>query len=317
MDNFEELIKQLPERHRRALAWFFQNMGTEQRWPNPLSDGTILASKAQGIYKPKWTKYCLSVRQNLGSKYTDKEPDVRSDGTWSFIYAQEKNDPQSRDADYANRSMTSCMHDRIPIGVMRQIAVTPFSLYHILGAALVIDRYEGYFHIEGFSADGFARGVGSTRDLGLIIVSQEKLAENTGAFSPNDIIDAREKTMASIIRRRGQPTFRQKLLEAYSGQCAITECSLEGVLEAVHIIPYRGPQTNYPSNGLLLRADIHILFDLGLIAVDINTMSVIIASELVGTSYAELAGTKVRLPKIKALSPSNEALDQHRTWSGL
>ncbi|MBA7688807.1 hypothetical protein ES703_97296 [subsurface metagenome] len=67
----------------------------------------------------------------------------------------------------------------------------------------------------------------------------------------------------------------------------------------------------------LLRADIHILFDLGLIAVDTNTMTVLIASGLVGTSYAELASTKLRLPKARTFSPSKEVLDQHRAWSGL
>ncbi len=317
MEILEELIKQLPERHRTALAWFFRNMGTEQRWPNPPPDGTFLASKAQGIYKPKWTKYCLSIRQNLGSKYADKEPDVRSDGTWSFLYAQETTDSQSRDGDYANRSMVSCMHDRVPIGVMRQITETPVSRYHILGAALVVGRYEGHFHIEGFSVDGFARGVGSIKDLGPIIVSQEKLVELTEAFSPNDIIDAREKMMASIIRRRGQPTFRQKLLAAYNGKCAITGCNVEEVLEAVHILPYRGPQTNHPPNGLLLRADIHTLFDLGLLAIDTSNMEVLISPDLVSTEYNLLAGKLLRNPKNNSLAPSTEALNQHRSWARL
>ena len=230
---------------------------------------------------------------------------------------QETTDSQSRDGDYANRSMVSCMHDRVPIGVMRQITETPVSRYHILGAALVVGRYEGHFHIEGFSVDGFARGVGSIKDLGPIIVSQEKLVELTGAFSPNDIIDAREKTLASIIRRRGQPTFRQKMLAAYNGECAITGCNVEEALEAVHILPYRGPQTNHPSNGLLLRADIHILFDLGLIAIDPAGMNVLVSPSLYSTTYAWLAGKSLRLPEEEAYKPSVEFLRQHRAWTGL
>lgn len=317
MENFGKLTEQLPERHRAALIWFVANMGTEQRWPNPLPDGTILASRAQGIYKPKWTKYCLSIRQNLGSEYTDEEIDVRSDGTWSLLYAEETANPRSRDADYANRSLALCMRDKVPIGVMRQIAKRPVSRYRILGAALVVDRYQNHFLIAGFSANGFVRGIGSASDLSPIITSQERIAELAGAFSPNDVPDAREKAIASIVRRRGQPAFRQKLLTIYNGKCAITGCNMEVVLEAAHILPYRGPQTNHPSNGLLLRADIHVLFDLGQIAVDTNTMTVLIASELDGTCYAELAGAKLHLPNIKALCPSSEALDQHRTWSGL
>jgi putative restriction endonuclease len=317
VENFGELSKRLPERHRAALVWFFENAGTERGWPNPLADGTILASRAKGIYKPKWTRYCLSIRQNLGSKYTDEELDVRSDGTWSLLYAQETADGRSRGGDYANRSMALCMSDKVPIGVMRQIAKRPVSRYSILGAGLVMDRYDNHFLIAGFSADGFMRGTGPGSDLRPLIASQERIAELAGAFSPNDARDAREKVIASIVRRRGQPAFRQRLLTAYSGKCAITGCNVETVLEAAHILSYRGPQMNHPSNGLLLRADIHVLFDLGRIAIDTSTMTVVIASELDGTCYAELGGGKLHLPDVKALCPSTEALDRHRALCGL
>src|ERR1700722_13744752 len=40
------------------------------------------------------------------------------------------------------------------------------------------------------------------------------------------------------------------------------------VLEAAHITPYMGASTNSLLNGLLLRADIHTLFNLGLISID-------------------------------------------------
>ena len=317
MENFKKLVEQLSERHRIALTWFFTNMGTEQRWPKPLPDGTLLASKAQGIYKPKWMKYCLSIRQSLSSRYSDKEPETRSDGAWSFLYAEEASNPQSRDADYANRSLIACIYDRVPVGVMRQISEKPVSRYQILGVGAIIGHYEGHFLVEGFAATGHARGLESPEDLASLVAEQEKEMEVTDVFHPHSLIDAREKTLASIVRRRGQPEFRHTLLQAYGARCAITGCDVEEALEAVHILPYRGPQTNHPANGLLLRADIHILFDLGLIAVDTNTMTVVIASGLVGTSYVELASTKLRLPKARTFSPSKEALDQHRAWSGL
>jgi hypothetical protein len=317
MKNLDEIIVELPERHRTALIWFFRNSSTEQTWPKPLSDGTLLVSKAQGIYKPKWTKYCLSIRQSLKSRYADKELQVRSDGTWSLVYAKEASDPKSRDADYANRSLVTCMEDRVPIGVMRQISETPVSRYQVLGVAMVLRHYEGYFLIEGFAADGTVRGLESPQDLETLTTIREKEMDLAGAFDPDNIIDAREKTLTSIIRRRGQPNFRQQLLEIYGARCTVTDCDVEEALEAVHILQYKGPQTNHPSNGLLLRADIHVLFDLGLIAVDTNTMTVLIASPLVGSSYAELNGTRLRLPKIGAFNPSKEALDQHRAWTGL
>jgi putative restriction endonuclease len=317
MKDFNDLISNLPERHRTALTWFLKNRGSEQTWPKPLLDGTLLASKAQGIYKPSWTKYCLSIRQSLKSRYDDKELRMRPNGSWSLVYAQEASDPRSRDADYANRSLLSCMRDKVPIGVMKQVIERPISRYQILGVAVVVGHYESYFLIEGFATNRSIRGLESPQDLEALVTTEEKTIELDGEFSPEDIIDAREKTLASIIRRRGQPDFRRKLLELYGAKCAVTRCDVEEALEAVHILPYRGPQTNHPLNGLLLRADIHILFDLGLIAVDTSTMTVLISSSLVGTSYAEFAGTRLHLPEAGAFSPSKEALDQHRAWSGL
>lgn len=75
----DELIARLPERHRIALEWFATRAGTEHPWPNPLPNGTLLASKAKGIFKPRWTKYALSVRQSLGGPYPDREPVRRPD----------------------------------------------------------------------------------------------------------------------------------------------------------------------------------------------------------------------------------------------
>lgn len=128
-------------------------------------------------------------------------------------------------------------------------------------------------------------------------------------------LDDRERVAASIVRRRGQPEFRKALIRAYNSQCAITGCDAVEALEAAHISPYRGPNTNHPSNGLLLRADLHTLFDLGLIAVDTQTMTLLLAESLANTTYAEIAGKMLRSPMDKNLRPSLHALDRHRSES--
>jgi hypothetical protein len=142
-------------------------------------------------------------------------------------------------------------------------------------------------------------------------------AEQEGAFDPTNIEDARRKALASIVRRRGQREFRSALLEAYEGRCAITGCNLTDVLEAAHIYPYKGDETNDVRNGLLLRADIHTLFDLGLVAIDAGTRAVLIAPRLRGTAYEELSGKALRVPKLAKMRPSNESLDWHRREAGL
>nr|WP_262905451.1 HNH endonuclease [Hymenobacter nitidus] len=132
------------------------------------------------------------------------------------------------------------------------------------------------------------------------------------AFNPASVRDGREWVLASIVRRRGQSAFRKSLLEAYSGACAITGCKVEPLLEAAHIIPYLGPSTNYTQNGLLLRADIHTLFDLQLLAIDPISLVVELSPDLAGSEYATLNGKAIFLPALEANRPSVDALRAHR-----
>ncbi|MBW4515261.1 MAG: HNH endonuclease [Timaviella obliquedivisa GSE-PSE-MK23-08B] len=99
-------------------------------------------------------------------------------------------------------------------------------------------------------------------------------------FNTETLKDARERVLISIVRRQGQSQFRQQLLRVYKGKCAILGNDVEQALEAAHIIPYCGLETNTTSNGLLLRADLHTLFDLNLITIDPQTMKVLIAPKL-------------------------------------
>jgi hypothetical protein len=82
-------------------------------------------------------------------------------------------------------------------------------------------------------------------------------------------------------------------------------------------VPYLGPETNATANGILLRGDVHTLFDLGLIAVDSATMKVVVAEQLLGTSYEALHGSVLALPAAKNARPHASALDYHREWAGL
>lgn len=140
-----------------------------------------------------------------------------------------------------------------------------------------------------------------------------------GFFDPNDDKDARERRDSSIVYRRGQPQFRSDLMEAYGECCAITACDVTEALEACHIRPYNGEKTNHVTNGLLLRADLHILFDKKLLAIDLEKKMVLLAPELKDTAYDFLDRANVRLPAREACWPNREALEMHRkeaqkTW---
>lgn len=132
------------------------------------------------------------------------------------------------------------------------------------------------------------------------------------AFNPASIRDGREWVLASIVRRRGQSAFRKSLIEAYSGACAVTGCKIEPLLEAAHIIPYLGPSTNHTQNGLLLRADIHTLFDLQLLAINPITLTVELSPELAASEYEAFSGKTLVLPTLDVCRPSRDALRAHR-----
>ena len=143
-----ESILRLPTQHQTALRWFLDHRGKTTPWPNALPDGTLLATRAKGIYKPAWSEYALSVRQTLEGPYADREPITRLSGSWVYLYHQEGHLNQGNQI-FTNEALLACLRDRVPIGVMRQVSVTPMVEYGILGLALVTGWDRGYFVLEG------------------------------------------------------------------------------------------------------------------------------------------------------------------------
>jgi hypothetical protein len=130
-------------------------------------------------------------------------------------------------------------------------------------------------------------------------------------FDPKSIADGRQRIMAAVVRRLGQRAFRRKLLSAYETKCAVTRCTTLWVLEAAHITPYRGIKTNAVTNGLLLRADVHTLFDLALISIEPRNMTICVSSRLAGSRYSALNGQSPFLPANATAIPSPVALAEH------
>lgn len=176
---------------------------------------------------------------------------------------------------------------------------------NMYGAAL--DNYAKYLaHI----ADSFADTNAATGPFDDQLVSIEHGEAELHPFEPNDKEDGRERVLRDVVRRQGQPKFRSSLIAAYESRCAITHCPILVVLEAAHVTPYLGPHTNLVSNGLLLRADIHTLWDLGLVAIDPVKMTVSVNSKLQEQSYLSLEGSPVFQPAAIASRVSHPALTQ-------
>ncbi|MBD2579614.1 HNH endonuclease [Oscillatoria sp. FACHB-1406] len=143
------------------------------------------------------------------------------------------------------------------------------------------------------------------------LAAERQKIESEGYFDVKTLEDARRRITASIVQRQGQAEFRRKLLKSYGGRCPITNCDVESAIEAAHIIPYQGAETNHPTNGLPLRADIHTLFDLHLMSIQPDTYGVVISPELTSTCYQDLAGRKLILPQDRNAVPDRNALTKH------
>ncbi len=82
----------------------------------------------------------------------------------------------------------------------------------------------------------------------------------------NNSVDPAYRQVLTNVRL-GQNSFRLKLTDAYSRKCSITGEKTLPVLEAAHIKPYAKSGPHLLSNGLILRADLHKLFDNGYITI--------------------------------------------------
>jgi putative restriction endonuclease len=119
-----------------------------------------------------------------------------------------------------------------------------------------------------------------------------------------------------ITPRLGQGAFRVAVTDAYERRCSVTGERTLPVLEAAHIRPYMEGGTHEVSNGLLLRTDLHRLFDRGYVAVGPDgrfEVSRRIKEEFEnGQHYYALQGTHVRMPERPTLRAEPSALKWHR-----
>ena len=119
-----------------------------------------------------------------------------------------------------------------------------------------------------------------------------------------------------LIRPRlGQGAFRVLVTDIYNRRCAITQERTLPALEAAHIRPYSDGGEHDARNGLLLRRDIHSLFDAGYVIVTPNLQFEVsrrIKEEFEnGRHYYELHGKPIRPPDDALRRPDAEALRWH------
>jgi putative restriction endonuclease len=121
---------------------------------------------------------------------------------------------------------------------------------------------------------------------------------------------------AQLVRPRlGQGSFRILVTDAYQRQCAITNERTLPALDAAHIMPYAEGENHSVNNGILLRRDLHALFDAGYITITPNyqiEVSHRIKEEFEnGRDYYRHHGHPIRLPQKSEMAPSPQFLSWH------
>lgn len=127
---------------------------------------------------------------------------------------------------------------------------------------------------------------------------------------------ARYGPAAAVRPRLGQGLFSISVRDAYHEACAVTQEHSAPVLEAAHIIPYGCGGEHRVDNGLLLRSDLHRLFDRGYVTVTPDYVfrvgESLRADFQNGRSYYGLHERSIGVPKRMDWQPNREYLDWHQ-----
>lgn len=147
-------------------------------------------------------------------------------------------------------------------------------------------------------------------DIEALLSVYEDLAcysETHGLSDLEDLSGASDEYGLSVIKqRRGQVKFKQELLKKYEGKCVITGCAVPEALDAAHIVPHSQVTDYRIDNGLLLRADIHRLYDQGLLGIRHDGV-VQLKKQLSSSEYSGFHGENIAVNKITEVMKSGLA----------
>jgi hypothetical protein len=139
----------------------------------------------------------------------------------------------------------------------------------------------------------------------------QELAEQLKTFADSHpaLADDVRRIVREIQARDGQQQFRQRLVTAYGGACVISECSILSALQAAHIRPFEGSSTHTVTNGLLMRSDLHALFDAHLLGIEPATLAVHFHPAIVASGdYEDFHGVTLQPPGLAQAAPDRAHL---------
>jgi len=97
--------------------------------------------------------------------------------------------------------------------------------------------------------------------------------------------DEINKIWVLVNQRKQQSKFRKSLIANYKEKCVISRCEIPDILDAAHILDHSKTRINKLANGILLRTDLHGLFDCGKLLIEPETNIIFIHPDLKKSEY--------------------------------
>lgn len=252
-----------------------------------LGESFHLSGRARGIFHPKqMQRGVLSIKTTIPRQGRQQRYDDIASDEGFFEYKFTGNNSENND----NRRMRESMEDGTPLIYFHGVAP---SVYQAISPAFIIDW--------------------DPRRLFVRVVPGETIS---GKPSLPESVDARRYVAVAAKRRLHQGVFRELVLNAYGGRCAVSDLPERRLLHAAHILPDRD-ERGLPviGNGIAMSPLHHAAYDANLlgidpdgrIKIDADLLSIHDGSTL---EYAlkGLHGTRLRQPRATTDQPNREFL---------
>ncbi len=206
-----------------------------------------LINPQRGIFKPKQMRYLLSIKTvypRPGARvwYDDQREVHRQifEGDETVDYAFMGQDPDAAD----NRWLREAMENQVP--VICFLGIAP-GLYQAIIPTFILDWDPGILKARIAFGDA-----------------------DQPAFTPPERATERRYALRAVKQRLHQASFREAVITAYNGRCAISGLPESLLLDAAHIIADADERFGQPivSNGIPLSKIHHAAFDAHLIGID-------------------------------------------------
>ena len=248
-DNTDTLMRMAAFEHVRRLSEVYDHLTAIELKPGFVFDGgrIPLINPQRGIFKPQRMRFLLSIRTVFpkpgGKVWYDDQRQVHRqifEGEETIDYAFMGQDPDAAD----NRWLRDAHENRIPI--IYFLGIAPGRYQAVLPA-----------FISGWDANMLRASVAFG------------MPDRGGMEAPENALE-RRYALRMVQQRLHQASFREAVITAYNGRCALSGLPEPLLLDAAHIIVDNDERLGQPivRNGIPLSKTHHAAFDAHLIGID-------------------------------------------------